>query len=86
MTFSEALELLKIGKSVKRSGWNGKNQCVKIAFMEKCTLVNGTEIMPVLHCEIGSKFLLFCGNSGYQCGWLASQADLLAEDWEEVKE
>lgn len=24
----------------------------------------------------------FVGTSGYQCGWLASQADLLADDWE----
>lgn len=35
--------------------------------------------------EIGSKFLMFVGNSGYQCGWLASQADILDEDWEVVQ-
>lgn len=37
---------------------------------------------PVLGGEaIGNKAVAFVGTSGVQMGWLASQADMLAEDW-----
>lgn len=35
----------------------------------------------VEHAAIGNKALAFVGTSGVQLGWLASQADMLAEDW-----
>lgn len=50
--------------------------------MGKVSTLHGTIIIDPTHLNIGSKFLLFVGTSGYQCGWLASQADLLADDWE----
>ena len=37
------------------------------------------------HAAIGNKALAFVGTSGVQMGWLASQADMLAEDWEIVE-
>ena len=33
------------------------------------------------HADIGNKVLAFVGTRGVQLGWLASQADMLAEDW-----
>lgn len=33
------------------------------------------------HDAIGNMAIAFCGASGVQMGWLASQADMLAEDW-----
>ena len=39
------------------------------------------EIVNCLHEAIGNKALAFVGTSGVQMGWLASQADMLAEDW-----
>ena len=30
---------------------------------------------------IGNMAIAFCGTSGVQMGWLASQADMLSEDW-----
>lgn len=33
------------------------------------------------HEAIGNKAVAFVGTSGVQMGWLASQADMLAEDW-----
>lgn len=30
---------------------------------------------------IGNKAIAFVGTSGVQIGWLASQSDMLAEDW-----
>lgn len=82
MKIGEALKQVESGATMSRSGWNGKKQYVTIAHMNSCTLPDGTIISDPTHINMGSKFLLFVGTSGYQCGWLASQADLLADDWE----
>lgn len=37
------------------------------------------------HDAIGNRALAFVGTSGVQMGWLASQADMLADDWEIVE-
>lgn len=42
------------------------------------------EIVNCNHDTIGNKALAFVGTSGVQIGWLASQADMLATDWEIV--
>lgn len=39
------------------------------------------EIVNCEHDAIGNKAVAFVGTSGVQMGWLASQADMLAEDW-----
>lgn len=80
MGFENALKALKEGKKIKRKGWNGNNQYLIIGQMKECVLADGISINPG-HNEIGSNFIMFVGTSGYQCGWLASQADMLAEDW-----
>ena len=82
MNFGEALEAIKNGKKAKRKGWNGKEQYVVLAYMQLCITSSGVSINEPEHTDIGSKFLMFVGTSGYRCGWLASQADMLAEDWE----
>lgn len=79
--FDAAIQHLKAGRKVKRLGWNGKNQYVMLAYMQNCIMSDGTVIQDPEHEQIGSKFLMFVGTSGYQCGWLASQSDILAEDW-----
>ena len=84
MDFSEALDALKEGKKIRRVGWNGKGQYVQLAYMDTCIMSDGTAISEPVPANFGSRFLMFVGTSGYQCGWLASQADLLAEDWEIV--
>ena len=78
--FGRAIQELKQGKSVARKGWNGKNQFVELAtcISYKC---NAGEIVNCHHNDIGNKALAFIGTSGVQMGWLASQADMLAEDW-----
>ena len=42
-------------------------------------------IINVEHDAIGNKAIAFVGTSGVQLGWLASQSDMFAEDWETVK-
>lgn len=85
MGFDEALKALKSGEKITRTGWNGKGQYVVVAYMQEAMLSTGEAIFEPEHEAIGSKFLMFVGTSGYQCGWLASQADILAEDWEVVQ-
>lgn len=83
MTFGRAIELLKEGKRVAREGWNGKGMFL--------FLVPGSEFIvnrkPLLgiypegtkvkyHAHIDMKTA-----QGYVVPWLASQADMLSEDW-----
>lgn len=82
-TFGEAIRRLKAGQKVARKGWNGKSQYIELA--SNISYVNaGKEIVNCEHNDIGNKAIAFVGTSGVQMGWLASQADMLAEDWVEV--
>ena len=83
MSFGEALEALKAGKKARRAGWNGKNQYIELATNISYTDARGN-IVNCEHDAIGNKAIAFVGTSGVQMGWLASQADMLAEDWEVV--
>ena len=78
--FGEAIKYLKRGFRVKRQGWNGKNQYVELATC--ISYINADhKIINVNHRNIGNNALAFVGTSGVQMGWLASQADMLADDW-----
>ena len=83
MEFGKAIQLLKEGKKVQRQGWNGKNQYIELATNISYKNANG-EIINVDHNQMGNKAIAFVGTSGVQLGWLASQADMLSEDWELV--
>lgn len=84
MEFGKAIQLLKEGKRVQRQGWNGKNQYIELA--ERVSYINAKgEIINDGHFDIGNKVIAFVGTSGVQLGWLASQADMLAEDWKIVE-
>jgi len=84
MNFGKALEELKQGKKVARKGWNGKNQFIELATGISYKNLNN-EIINVEHETIGNNAIAFVGTSGIQLGWLASQADMLSEDWEAVE-
>lgn len=78
--FGDAIKYLKRGLRVKRKGWNGKNQYIELASNISYQTAAG-EIMNCEHDAIGNQAIAFVGTSGVQMGWLASQADMLAEDW-----
>ena len=40
------------------------------------------KIVNVDHEQMGNVAIAFCGTSGVQLGWLASQADMLSDDWQ----
>ena len=80
MNFGEAIIQLKLGKKLARKGWNGKTQYIELA--TSISYVNSrSEVVNCKHDSIGNKAIAFVGTSGVQMGWLASQADMLAEDW-----
>lgn len=79
-TFGEAISRMKRGERVARKGWNGKNQYIQLATNISYIDADGNAV-NVEHEAIGNKAIAFVGTSGVQMGWLASQADMLAEDW-----
>jgi hypothetical protein len=88
--FRMALEALKRGKAVARKGWNGKGMFL--------TLQNGSEVEgtkmrnePARN-YYGDSTVKICphidmkaADGSYVVGWLASQTDMLAEDWDVVE-
>lgn len=80
LPFGLAIEAAKRGKKIARAGWNGKNQYVELATNISYNNTRG-DIVNAQHDAIGKKALAFVGTSGVQLGWLASQADMLADDW-----
>ena len=84
MPFGLAIEAVKKGKRISRAGWNGKGQYVELATGIGYVGPDGKTVNAE-HAAIGNKALAFVGTSGVQMGWLASQADMLAEDWQIVE-
>lgn len=83
MNFGHALELLKLGFKVARKGWNGKNMW--LAYMPPFTVKSPNErtqahgITEPFEC--GGYIVMWTAQGIWQPGWLASQTDMLAEDW-----
>lgn len=80
LNFGLAIEAVKKGKKISRAGWNGKGQYVQLATCISYTDPAGA-VVNAEHKAIGNQALAFVGTSGVQLGWLASQADMLADDW-----
>jgi hypothetical protein len=93
MDFGMAIQVAKQGKKIARAGWNGKNMFV--VFMSGMTLppysTQGTdrkvndrtakfigEDTPLVSLPY---FAMFTAKQEWQPGWLASQSDILANDW-----
>ena len=83
LSFGQAIEAMKAGKRCSRVGWNGKNQYIELATNISYKDAHG-DIINANHDAIGNRAIAFVGTSGVQLGWLASQSDMLAEDWQIV--
>lgn len=80
-TFGDALSVLKRGGKVARKGWNGKNMCV---FLDEC--IPRAEKHEGVRGRYIRQCLVMIDVQGYLVpGWLASQTDMLAEDWFELQ-
>lgn len=74
--FGEALRRLKAGEHVARDGWNGKGMWLVLIHPGNAMHTSGAGSFDMQSC-IGMK----TAQGTMQPGWLASQADMLAEDW-----
>lgn len=90
MDFGVALMNLKEGRRAARKGWNGKGMYVFLAtdvsFHTKADLgefnsEHSEECSELNSVEVGDMLVLRTAQGALQPGWLASQADMLAEDW-----
>ena len=83
ITFGGALELLKKGYKVARSGWNGKGMFIflvpgSVFKVNRAPLLGiypeGTEITYHAHIDMKTA-------DNQIVPWLASQTDMLSDDW-----
>lgn len=81
MDFGEALKQLKAGKRVRRQGWNGKGMWLVLIRAGNAMHQSPAGSFDMQDC-IGMK----TAQEVMQPGWLASQNDMLAEDWELVED
>lgn len=68
MDFGAALEYLKEGERVSREGWNGKGMWLKLQ-------------EPDENSKMKRPYIYMSPVDGDLVPWVASQSDLLAEDW-----
>lgn len=69
MTFEEILRILKDGYRVQRKGWNGKGMWIALIKKDE----SGLMTLP---------FIYMRTVQGDFVPWLASQTDILADDWD----
>ncbi len=92
MTFGMAIEALKRGKKVTRRGWNGKGMYLwlKPATQVKADWCHDSVLKEIAE-KAGGEILALgtvcmfthdsTGRFAVLTGWLASQSDMLCEDW-----
>lgn len=81
MTFGDALEVVKQGERVARKGWNGKNMYVFLAHEADFVTDADISAFDQLEVEVHDMLVMKTAQDTFQPGWLASQTDMLAEDW-----
>lgn len=81
MTFGQALEEAKKGNCIARKGWNGKNQYVFLIEGELLTRSLGPGVVAVPCTDV---LAIKTAANVIQVGWLATQSDMLSNDWEVV--
>jgi hypothetical protein len=93
MNFGQAVEALKEGKRVQRTGWNGKGMFV----FQRPSDTLATDFIPKVKSlpesvkvfladqkrdvDFLAYFCMYSADGKIVNGWLASQTDMLAEDW-----
>jgi hypothetical protein len=93
MNFGQAIEVMKLGSKAARGGWNGKHMFVVLmpelklpahSSQEPGAKVNDRTAKHIgIDTPLDSRpyFAMFTARGQWQPGWLASQADMLADDW-----
>ena len=89
MDFGKAIEALKRGETVARRSWKG----MSFLTLQGGSTVDGNNMRNEgakkyyadVPCTIAPHIDMKYADETYIVGWLASQSDILAEDWEIVK-
>jgi hypothetical protein len=90
MSFGHALEALKAGERIARAGWNGKDMWLALSCAEtRLVPANGfssPQNRAWAHQNGGSAKVLpsitmKTADGSILMGWLASQSDMLSDDW-----
>lgn len=90
LNFGQAIEALKQGKRVQREGWNGTNMFLFLlpAGTVPTKAIHDPALRNVIEKEIGGETFealgsirMFTADKKILTGWLASQTDMLSEDW-----
>jgi hypothetical protein len=99
VNFGRAIEELKGGKLVRRAGWNGKGMYLYLHPVTSCLVpeVPPRSVFNVVAereardgvqpnwINLEPCVVMRTAQAKHQPGWLASQADVLGEDWEVVE-
>lgn len=72
MTIGYAIDAMRNGLKVTREGWNGKNQFLQLQ-------------VPDEHSKMTLPYIYITTVQGDRVPWLASQTDILANDWKVVE-
>ncbi len=86
MKFGHALELLKDGKKITRKGWNGKGMFLYYVSEDKypAKMDAAKELADKEGLVEYGPYIAMKTSQGYVTPWVASQIDLLSEDWETI--
>jgi len=91
LNFGQALESLKIGKRIAREGWNGKKMFLFLlpSGTVPTKAIYDPALRQVIEQEIGGETFealgsirMLTADKKILTGWLASQTDMLSEDWQ----
>lgn len=96
MNFGKATDAMQHGHKVARKGWNGKGMFIYLVGKSKVKIEQlRNEAAVALDSTnernrgkvitIGAHIDMKAADGSIVVGWLASQSDMLAEDWEVVK-
>jgi hypothetical protein len=94
MNFGQAIEALKEGKKVAREGWNGKGMYLTLQEGSEINALDARggaalarkneKDLPV-KIKICPHIDMRAADGSIVIGWLASQTDMLSEDWQIVE-
>jgi len=83
MNFGAALEALKAGQKVASKGWNGQGQFLFLVKGNTLEYSVDADMTCLLDKELVHPDVIAIKTTAdmIQVGWLASQTDMLSEDW-----
>lgn len=68
MSFGDAIQAMREGARVSRSGWNGRGMWLALQ-------------LPDEHSKMRRPYIYMSDAQGLLVPWLASQTDMLSDDW-----